>query len=240
VWRDEVVALKATQRLVAVAHDTGARVHVLHVSTLEEMEFLAGHKDVASVETTPHHLTLEAPNCYERLGTRAQMNPPVRNAAHRSAIWNGIRNGVVDVLGSDHAPHTREEKAKVYPASPSGMTGVQTLVPVMLDHVNAGRLSLLRFVDLTSAGPARLFGIAAKGRVAVGYDADLTVVDLKRREIITDRWVASRAGWTPYNGVSVIGWPVGTLIRGHKVMWEGSLVTRAQGERVRFLETLAS
>ena len=240
VWRDEVAALKATQRLVAVARDTGARVHVLHVSTLEEMEFLAGHKDVASVETTPHHLTLEAPNCYERLGTRAQMNPPVRNAAHRSGIWNGIRNGVVDVLGSDHAPHTREEKAKVYPASPSGMTGVQTLVPVMLDHVNAGRLSLLRFVDLTSAGPARLFGIAAKGRIAVGYDADLTVVDLKRREIITDSWVASRAGWTPYDGVSVTGWPVGTLIRGHKVMWEGSLVTRAQGERVRFLETLAS
>jgi len=240
VWRDEVAALKATQRLVAVARDTGARVHVLHVSTLEEMEFLAGHKDVASVETTPHHLTLEAPNCYERLGTRAQMNPPVRNAAHRSGIWNGIRNGVVDVLGSDHAPHTREEKAKVYPASPSGMTGVQTLVPVMLDHVNAGRLSLLRFVDLTSAGPARLFGIAAKGRIAVGYDADLTVVDLKRREIITDSWVASRAGWTPYDGVSVTGWPVGTLIRGHKVMWEGSLVTRARGERVRFLETLAS
>ena len=120
------------------------------------------------------------------------------------------------------------------------MTGVQTLVPLMLDHVNAGRLSLLRFVDLTSAGPARLFGIAAKGRIAVGYDADLTVVDLKRRETITDRWIASRAGWTPYDGVTVTGWPVGTLIRGHKAMWEGSLIAPAQGERVRFLETLSS
>jgi dihydroorotase len=168
------------------------------------------------------------------------MNPPVRDAVHRAEIWNGIRNAVVDVLGSDHAPHTREEKAKTYPASPSGMTGVQTLVPIMLDHVNAGRLSLLRFVDLTSAGPARLFGIAAKGRIAVGYDADLTVVDLKRRETITDKWVASRAGWTPYNGVTVTGWPVGTLVRGRKVMWEGSLTTPAQGERVRFLETLSS
>ena len=240
VWRDEVAALKATQRLVAIAHETGARVHVLHVSTKQEIEFLAGHKDVASVETTPHHLTLEGPACYERLGSRAQMNPPVRDAAHRAAIWGGVTNAVVDVLGSDHAPHTREEKAKAYPASPSGMTGVQTLVPIMLDHVNAGRLSLLRFVDLTSAGPARLFGIAAKGRIAAGYDADLTVVDLKRRQTITDKWVASRAGWTPYDGVSVVGWPVGTVVRGRKVMWEGSLVAPNLGERVRFLETLAS
>lgn len=240
IWRDEQAALIATERLVRIAHETGARVHVLHISTRQEMEFLAGHKDVASVETTPHHLTLEAPGCYERLGTRAQMNPPVRDAAHKAGIWRGIGNGVVDVLGSDHAPHTREEKAKSYPASPSGMTGVQTLVPVMLDHVHAGRLSLLRLVDLTSAGPARLFGIAGKGRIAVGYDADLTVVDLKRREIITDRWVASRAGWTPYDGMKVTGWPVGTFIRGHKAMWQGELVAPAQGERVRFLETLAN
>ena len=240
VWRDEIAALKATQRLVRTAHETGARVHVLHVSTLQEIEFLVDHKDVASVETTPHHLTLEAPDCYKRLGTRAQMNPPVRDAVHRSGIWHGLTQGIVDVLGSDHAPHTREEKAKPYPASPSGMTGVQTLVPIMLDHVNAGRLSLLRLVDLTSAGPARLFGIAAKGRIAVGYDADLTVVDLKRRETITDRWIASRAGWTPYDGIAVTGWPVGTLIRGRKVMWDGTLATPAQGERVRFLETLAS
>jgi dihydroorotase len=240
LWRDEMAALKATQRLVAIAHETGARVHVLHVSTKQEIEFLAGHKDVASVETTPHHLTLEAPGCYEKLGSLAQMNPPVRDAAHRAAIWSGVTNAVVDVLGSDHAPHTRDEKAKVYPASPSGMTGVQTLVPIMLDHVNAGRLSLLRFVDLTSAGPARLFGIAAKGRIAAGYDADLTVVDLKRRQTITDKWVASRAGWTPYDGVSVVGWPVGTFVRGRKVMWEGNLVAPNLGERVRFLETLAS
>ena len=240
VWRDEVAALKATQRLVTIAHETGARVHVLHISTADEMDYLAGHKDVASVETTPHHLTLEAPGCYERLGTRAQMNPPVRDAAHRAGIWTGLTNGVVDVLGSDHAPHTREEKAKTYPASPSGMTGVQTLVPIMLDHVNAGRLTLLRFVDLTSAGPARHIGIARKGRIAVGYDADVTVIDLKRRETITDKWVASRAGWTPYDGVKVTGWPVGTIIRGRKVMWDGDLTTPAQGERVRFLEILSS
>jgi dihydroorotase len=238
VWRDAEAALICTQRLVRLAHETGKRVHVLHISTAEEMAFLAGHKDVASVETTPHHLTLEAPDCYERLGTRAQMNPPVRDAAHRAAIWSGLADGTVDVLGSDHAPHTLEEKAKPYPASPSGMTGVQTLLPIMLDHVNAGRLSLLRLMDLTSAGPARLFGIAGKGRIATGYDADLTVVDLKRRETIGNRWIASRAGWTPYDGVPVTGWPVGTLVRGVRVMWQGELLAPGRGEAVRFLETL--
>jgi dihydroorotase len=240
VWRDEEVALRCTQRLTRLARKTGKRIHVLHITTAEEMAFLADHKDVASVEVTPHHLTLDAPACYERLGAFAQMNPPVRDAHHRAAIWHGLAQGVVDVLGSDHAPHTREEKEKPYPQSPSGMTGVQTLVPIMLDHVNAGRLSLARFVDLTSAGPARLFGIAGKGRLAVGYDADLTIVDLKRRETITNHWIGSRAGWTPYNGTSVTGWPVGTMIRGRKVMWDGDLATPAQGEAIRFLETLVA
>ncbi len=238
VWRDDVTALTCTQRLVRLAHETGKRVHILHVSTWQEMEFLAGHKDVASVETTPHHLTLEAPDCYERLGTRAQMNPPVRDATHRAGIWRGLRQGVVDVLGSDHAPHTRDEKDKSYPASPSGMTGVQTLVPIMLDHVNAGRLTLQRFVDLTSAGPARLFGIAGKGRIAAGYDADLTIVDLRRKETISNDWIASRSGWTPYDSVTVMGWPVGTFVRGHKVMWEGELTAPGQGAAISFLETL--
>ncbi len=238
VWRDEAAALLATQRLVTLARETGKRIHVLHISTKEEIEYLRDHKDVASCEATPHHLTLAAPECYERLGTRAQMNPPVRDASHRDGIWRGIEQGIVDVLGSDHAPHTLEEKSKTYPASPSGMTGVQTLVPMMLDHVNAGRLSLARFVDLTSAGPARLFNIAGKGRIAAGYDADFTVVDLKRRNTVTNDWVASKAGWTPYDGVEVTGWPVGTFVRGHRVMWQGELISPGAGEAVRFLETL--
>jgi len=238
VWRDEIAALTATQRLVTIAREYGKRIHVLHISTKQEMEFLKDHRDVASVEVTPHHLTLTAPECYERLGTRAQMNPPVRDAEHQAGIWKGVEQGVVDVLGSDHAPHTLEEKAKTYPASPSGMTGVQTLVPIMLDHVNAGRLSLARFVDLTSAGPQRLFNIACKGRIMAGYDADLTIVDLKREETITNQWMASRAGWTPYDGVKVKGWPVGTFVRGKRVMWQGELLTPSCGEPIRFMETL--
>ncbi|MGL4395141.1 MAG: dihydroorotase [Hyphomicrobium sp.] len=239
VWRDEQAALIATTRLVELAEKHGKRVHVLHVSTAEEMAYLAAHKDFASVEVTPHHLTLTAPDCYERLGTYVQMNPPVRDARHRDAIWHGLTTGVVDVLGSDHAPHTREEKDHAYPESHSGMTGVQTLVPIMLDHVNAGRLTLQRFVDLTSHGPQRLFGVRGKGRIAVGYDADLTVVDMKRRQTITNSWIESRVGWTPYDGVTVTGWPVGTIIRGRRVMWEGAILGPAHGEAVRFLEGYA-
>src|ERR1700751_705173 len=238
VWRDETAALMATQRLVTLARETGKRIHVLHISTKQEIEFLPDHKDVASCEATPHHLTLVAPDCYERLGTRAQMNPPVRSADHREGIWRGIEQGIIDVLGSGHAPHTLEEKTKTYPSSPSGMTGVQTLVPLMLDHVNAGRLSLARFVDLTSAGPSRIYNIACKGRIAAGYDADFTVVDLKRSEVITNKWVASRAGWTPYDGLRVTGLPVGTFVRGRRVMWQGEVGRASQGGGVRFFQTL--
>lgn len=239
VWRSPEVALRCTERLVRIAHETGARIHVLHISTAEEMSFLMHHKHIASCEVTPHHLTIDGDEAYKRLGTLVQMNPPVRGKAVREALWQGVQHGVADILGSDHAPHTLEEKAKPYPNSPSGMTGVQTLVPVMLDHVNAGRLSLERFVDMTSAGPLRLFGIAGKGRIAAGYDADFTIVDLKRRETITNAWIQSLCGWTPYDGVGVTGWPIGTIVRGHRVMWDGALFTQAQGEAVRFNETLA-
>lgn len=234
VWRDVTAALMATTRLVTIARETGAKVHVLHISTDEEMKFLAENRDVASVEVTPQHLTLAAPDCYQRLGTRAQMNPPLRDERHREGIWWGVKNGIADALGSDHAPHTLEEKAKPYPASPSGMPGVQTLVPVMLDHVNAGRLSIERFISLSSTAPARLFGIKGKGAIVEGNDADFTIVDLKRRETIRDSWIGSRSGWTPYDGMAVTGWPVGTMIRGKRVMWEGEIVTPSRGETVKF------
>jgi dihydroorotase len=234
IWRDEEAALIATTRLVRLAETHRKRVHVLHVSSAAEMAFLSGHKVWVSVEVTPHHLTLVAPDCYRVLGTYAQMNPPVRDESHRHAIWNAITRGVVDVLGSDHAPHTREEKDHPYPGSHSGMTGVQTLVPIMLDHVNAGRLTLERFVDLTSHGPRRLFGLKDKGRVDVGCDADFTIIDLKREAMITNSWIESRCGWTPYHGKRVRGWPVGTIVRGREVMRDGEILSPAAGESVRF------
>jgi dihydroorotase len=235
VWRDAEAARLSTERLLRIARKHGKRIHVLHISTADELPLLAAHRDIATVEVTPHHLTLTADD-YARLGTTLQMNPPVRDSHHRDALWGAIESGLVDVLGSDHAPHTREEKAKPYPQSPSGMTGVQTLVPVMLNHVNNGRLTLQRFVDLTSHGPNRIFGIASKGRIAEGYDADFTVVDMQRTETITNGWIESKAGWTPYDGKKVKGWPVGTIVRGHFAMWQGELAQKATGAPVQFFE----
>jgi dihydroorotase len=239
VWRDVEAALQSTHRLVRIARQAGARIHVLHISTAEEIEFLAGHKDVASCEALPNHLTFTADD-YATRGTLIQMNPPIREARHREGLWKGIAQGVVDVLGSDHAPHTLAEKQQPYPASPSGMPGVQYLVPIMLNHVHQGRLTLERFVDLTSHGQQRLFGIARKGRIAKGYDADFTIVDLKRTETIRHADAGSKAGWTAFDGVDVTGWPVGTIVRGARVMWEGEIVTPSRGEKVLFDEALGA
>jgi len=237
--RDAESAIRSTERLVRLARKVGKRIHVLHVTTAEEIAFLAQHKDVASVEVTPQHLTLEGPEAYERLKGLAQMNPPIREAHHRAGLWRGVAMGVADVLGSDHAPHTLEEKARPYPASPSGMPGVQTLVPVMLNHVAEGRLTLERFIDLTSHGQQRVFGIAGKGRLAEGYDADLTIVDLKARRTLRHEDMATRSGWTPFDGLEVTGWPMATIIRGRVVMRDDEVVAPALGEPVRFQETLA-
>ncbi len=238
VWRDEESARLATEKLLAAARRAERRVHVLHVTTASEMAMLAGHKDIATVEVTPQHLTLAAPECYDELGTKAQMNPPIRDAQHRRALWAGIRSGVVDVIGSDHAPHTLEEKAKPYPQSPSGLPGVQTTLPLMLDHVNAGKLSLLRLVDLLCHGPARIFGMIGKGRLAVGNDADLSIVDMKASFTIDDADQASRCGYTPFHGREVVGKPVMTWVRGQAVMRDGSIETEGAGAPVRFESTL--
>ena len=237
-WRDVEVCRLATERVLRLARETGRRIHVLHITTGEEMALLARNKDIASVEATPQHLTLAAPDCYAEMGARAQMNPPVRDAAQRTALWKALAAGVVDIIGSDHAPHTLDEKAQPYPQSPSGMPGVQTLVPIMLNHVAEGRLTLQRLVDLCAYGPARVFRLAAKGRIALGYDADFTLVDLKRTETITDAWSATKSGWTPYEGMQVTGWPVGTVIRGNVVMRDGEVLGDPIGAPVRFQDTI--
>lgn len=234
VWRDDESAILATRRILRLAREAKRRIHVLHVTTPAELELLGQHKDIATCEVTPQHLTLAGEDAYPRLGTYAQMNPPIRSAAHRDGLWAWLRQGVPDVLGSDHAPHTREEKAREYPASPSGMPGVQTLLPLMLNHVAEGRLTLQRLIDLTSAGPQRIFGIAGKGRIAIGYDADFTVVDIKARWTIEDAWLASRCGWSPFTGMTLTGKPLGTIVRGNRVMWDGQLAEAAIGAPVRF------
>ena len=237
VWRDDESAMLATRRIVKLAREAGRRIHVLHVTTPAELEFLGQNKDVATCEVTPQHLTLAGEEAYPRLGTYAQMNPPIRSGAHRDGLWHWVNQGVPDVLGSDHAPHTVEEKAQAYPASPSGMPGVQTLVPLMLNHVSHGRLTMQRFIDLTSAGPQRIFNLVNKGRIAPGYDADFTIIDLKKTWTVDENWLASRAGWSPFTGMNLVGQPVGTIVRGHRVMWEATLANQAHGQPVRFQET---
>jgi dihydroorotase len=240
VWRDVETARLATERILKLARLARRRVHVLHVTTAEELPLIAAARDIATLEAAVPHLTLAAPECYERLGTYAQINPPIRDAAHRDALWRAVGEGLIDVVGSDHAPHTRADKEGIYPQTASGMTGVQTLVTLLLDQCDAGRMSLERFVDLTSAGPARIFGIAGKGRIAPGYDADFTIVDLAARRRIENRTIASRCGWTPYDGMETTGWPVATVLRGRIVMRDGAADDTPGGQPVRFLETLAA
>ena len=237
VWRDDESAMLATRRIVALARAAGRRIHVLHVTTPAELEFLGRNKDIATCEVTPQHLTLAGEEAYPRLGTHAQMNPPIRSGVHREGLWHWLRQGVPDVLGSDHAPHTLAEKAQPYPASPSGMPGVQTLLPLMLDHVAAGRLTMERLIDLTSAGAQRIFGLVGKGRIVPGYDADFTVVDLKKRWTIEDAELASRSGWSPFTGMTITGKAVGTIVRGARVMWDGTLADHSTGRPVRFQDT---
>ena len=234
IWRDEECAFLGTRRIMALARRTGRPAHILHVSTAEELGYLRGFRDVATVEVLVNHLTQVAPECYERLGGLAVMNPPIRDRRHYEASWAAIRDGTVDTVASDHAPHPLAAKRKEWPACPAGLTGVQTIVPVMLDHVNAGRLSLSRLADLMAAGPARVYNMAAKGRIAAGYDADFTLVDMKARRTISNDWIATPCGWTPFDGMTVTGWPVATILRGVPVMRDGAVIGSPSGALARF------
>lgn len=231
-------ALSCTTRLVNLARKFKKRIHVLHVSTKDEMKFLANHKDLVSIEVLPNHLAFYGPDIYHKIGNLAQQNPPIREKHHNDALWHAVQNGLVDVMGSDHAPHTLEEKSKPYPASPSGTPGVQTMLPFMLDAVSKGRLSLLRLVDLLAHGPNRVFNIANKGRMAIGYDGDLTIVDLQKQVTINNDMIASKCGWTPFEGAVLTGFPTHTIVRGQIVMQEGEITNKGQGKPIKFQENL--
>jgi len=233
-WRDEECAFLGTRRLMALARKTGRPAHILHVSTAEELHYLRNYRDLASVELLVNHLTQMAPDVYERLGGFGVMNPPIRGHRHYDAAWAAVQDGTADTIGSDHAPHPRAAKLKPWPECPAGLTGVQTLVPIMLDHVTAGRLSLARMVDLMCAGPARVYGAIGKGRLAAGYDADFTLVDLKCQRVIENSWIASPCGWTPFDGMRVTGWPMATVVRGHVVMQDDEVLGAPIGRLVRF------
>ena len=234
IWRDELSALNATKRVIKGANASKKPVHILHITTEEEIEYIKQNKEYISVEVTPQHLTLSAPECYDELGTFAQMNPPIREGRHQKGLWKGIKDGVVDVIGSDHAPHTIEEKNKPYPDTPSGMPGVQTLLPIMLDHVNKGNLSLFKLCQLISTNPAKLYKVINKGEIKLNNDADLTIIDLNKEVKIKDDMMANKSGWTPFNNKNVKGWPIMTIVNGNIVMRDGELIGKPIGKPVSF------
>ena len=234
IWRNEECAISSTRKVVKIAERNNKKIHILHVTTKEEVEFLSRYKGNVTFEITPQHLTLSSPECYEKLGTLAQMNPPIREKKHQDKLWKAIVDDIADVIGSDHAPHKMTNKKKEYPQTPSGMPGVQTLVPIMLNHINNEKLTLDKFVKLVCEKPSKIFNIKNKGYIKEGFDADLTIVDMNMKKTIQNEWIASKCGWTPFDGYEVKGFPVGTIVNGKTIVWEGKLIEKANGKPLKF------
>jgi dihydroorotase len=237
-WRDTLSAILATEKILRLAKETNRKVHVLHITTKEEVHLLRHFKDVATFEITPQHLYLEAPDCYNRLGTLAQMNPPIRGIEHREALWMAVRESICDVIGSDHAPHTLEEKQKPYPESPSGMPGVQTLLPLLLNAVHLQKLSLEQVVELVSVNPIKKFGITSRNLIVEGGDATLTVVNMNQEWNVTKAWLKSKCGWSPFENQKLKGQPTGVISHGQICLWNTQLIGRPKAQKMTFSHNL--
>ena len=234
IWRNEEVAISSTRRIVKIAKRFNKRAHILHITTKEEVDFLSQNKGNITFEITPQHLTIYAPDCYDKLGTYAQMNPPIRDKSHYDRLWYAVRNNYNDTICSDHAPHLKTNKDKTYPNSPSGMPGVQTILPVMLDHVNNKKLKLEQLMKFMCENPVKIFGIKNKGFLKIDYDADITIVDLNRSIKIQNKDIQSKCGWSPFNGYSFKGSPVVTIVNGKIKMKNGKLIGEPEGTPLEF------
>jgi len=234
IWRSEECAISSTRRIVRIAERYKKKAHILHVTTKQEIDFLSQHKGDITFEITPQHLTIYAPNCYDELGTYAQMNPPLRDKSHYDRLWYGVKNNINDTIGSDHAPHLKKNKDKKYPNSPSGMPGVQTLMPVMLNHVNSGKLSLEQLMNSVCENPVKIFGIQDKGFIKEGFDADFTIVDLNKVIEIKNENIESKCEWSPFDGYKFKGAPVATIINGEIKMKNGKLLGHPSGKPILF------
>jgi dihydroorotase len=234
IWRSEECAMSSTRRIVRIAEKYNKKAHVLHITTKQEIDFLSQHKGNITFEITPQHLTIYAPDCYDKLGTYAQMNPPIRDKSHYNRLWYGVKNNLNDTIGSDHAPHLIENKEKEYPNSPSGMPGVQTLMPVMLNHVNNGKLTLSQLVKLVCENPIKIFGIVNKGFIKEQYDADFTIIDMNKIIEIKNENIESKCKWSPFNGFKFKGTPVSTIIGGKIKMKNGMILGDPEGQPLNF------
>jgi dihydroorotase len=234
VWRNEECAISSTRKIVKIAKRLNKKAHILHVTTKEEVDFLSQNKGNITFEITPQHLTLTSPECYEKLGTFAQMNPPIRDKSHFDRLWYAVRNNYNDTIGSDHAPHLKKNKQKEYPDSPSGMPGVQTLLPVMLNHINEGRLKLDQLVKLLCENPTNIFRIQNKGFINKSFDADFTIIDLNKVIEIKNEKIESKCGWSPFDGYKFKGTPVATIINGKIKMKNGKILGDPTGKTIKF------
>jgi dihydroorotase len=231
--RDHAAALIATKRALDLAFRHRHRFHVLHVSTGAETELLADHRGLITGEACVHHLLFNVDD-YARLGTLVQMNPSLKTAADNEQLWQALADGRLQVVATDHAPHTLEEKRKPYPASPSGIPAVENSLALMLNEVHNGRCTLMHVVDWMCDAPARVWDIVGKGRIAVGYDADLVLVDLERTAEIRNENQVTKSGWSPWHGVRLTGWPVCTWVMGREVYRDGKIQEDVRGREVQF------
>ena len=234
IWRSDECAISSTRRIVRIANRYNKKAHVLHISTKQEIDFLAQHKGNITFEITPQHLTIYSPDCYDKLGTYAQMNPPIRDKSHYDRLWYAVKNNLNDTIGSDHAPHLKVNKDKEYPNSPSGMPGVQTLMPVMLNHINEGKLTLNQLINFVCENPVKIFGIRGKGFIKEGFDADFTIVDMNKKITIKNKNIESKCGWSPFDGVEFKGNPVSTIIAGKIKMNDGKILGDPDGTPLKF------
>tara|TARA_B100000886_G_C20408588_1_gene485958 strand:+ start:31 stop:1356 length:1326 start_codon:yes stop_codon:yes gene_type:complete len=233
-WRDPKSALLATKKIMDIANKANRPLHILHISSANEMKLLQKKSRLISVEVTPQHLTLNSPECYNKLGTYAQMNPPIRSKYHQDELWKGIENGTVDVIGSDHAPHTIEEKQIEYPNSPSGMPGTQTMLPLMLNEVSKNKIKLSKLVSLLCTRPAEIYKMKNRGKIEEGYLASLTVIDLNLVKSLKKSDIKSRCAWSPFTDKLLKGWPVMTIINGDIAMQNQTLTKKPKVQKIIF------
>lgn len=231
--RDHRAAYVSTQRAIDLAHRHHHRFHVLHVSTAAEVELLRDHRGLITAEACPHHLLFHVGD-YDRLGSLIQMNPSIKNAEDNAGLWQALRDGLIQVIATDHAPHTLAEKAQPYPLSPSGLPAVENSLALMLDSVHQGRCTLEQVVSWMCDAPARVWDIVNKGRIAEGYDADLVLVDLHQKQTIRNADQLTKSGWSPWDGVELTGWPVRTWVMGRTVFQDGRVDAGQRGQEAVF------
>ncbi|MBD1842187.1 dihydroorotase [Cyanobacteria bacterium FACHB-63] len=234
VIQDNQAALNATQLALKLSKKYHRRLHILHMSTAEEAELMMRDKpEWVTAEVTPQHLVLNT-SAYEKLGALVQMNPPIRSPHDNEVLWEALRNGAIDFIATDHAPHTLEEKAKGYPNTPSGMPGVETSLAVMLTQAAQGRCTVAQVSNWMSTAVAKAYRIPNKGLIEPGYDADLVLVDLNHTHPVLREEVVAKCGWNPFEGWELTGWAQVTIVGGKVVYDRGKLNTEVRGRALRF------